>query len=235
MRKRSTTLYANSLEEYTTLATESEVYINPFTVCQPVYLTQNNSTAYAQRSQSDSFSYEKFDPYNPAHQVSKKIMIIGSSSTGKYGLLNSTFCLNKSKPQPPMNQALDLIIKDEQEHNMKIKYYLWIRNLDEKRFDDVVKVYYKNISLFVFVYSITDRGSFDTVVANIKEILKEVPRHKFVGVLVGSKNDQEDSRQVSISDGIKIKEEFSLSMFVETNQQEKTLKTKIQNVFYKTL
>lgn len=236
MRRRSNTLHANSLEEFTELATQNELIPNPFMGCQPVSLMANNFTGYVKRFQSEDLVNETVEYLDdPSRLVTKKVMIFGSNGIGKHTLVHSSFCQTKNKVLPSLKQSMDLIIKDDEEEDIKLKYYFWIRTLDESRFDDVVKVYYRNISVFIFMYSVTDRRSFETLTRSLKGIMSEISRQKYVAILIGNKCDMEDQREVSYSEGLALKNEYNLSFFLETNQHDKLLKTKIHNSFYKSL
>jgi len=231
MRKRSNTLYATSVEEYTELAVKASQFVNPFADCESADSTMDYSTGFAQRSQSENYVLLKEDSLTEIEPVTRKIMIIGSSGTGKHSLINSCFEDRKSKPLASLKQTMDLIIQDDVEDEVHTKYYFWIRTLRDQRYDEVIKVYYKNMSIFVFVFSITDKTSFEILKENIAKITKEIPQERFTGILIGNKSDAEHEREVLYSEGAALKDEFNLVMFIETNHFQSSLRETMLNIF----
>ena len=99
---------------------------------------------------------------------------------------------------------MDLIIKRKEDHVFSKKYHFWIRELNEDRYDTLIKgiiflravpitklwlVYFKTTQLFIFVYSIDDRESFIKLTKAIADVIDETPKRKFCGILIANKNN----------------------------------------------
>jgi len=60
--------------------------------------------------------------------------------------------------------------------------------------------------------------------------MKEVPVDKFTGVLLGTKCDLEQQREISFFEGISLQEKYNLTFFMETNSADKPLKERLVQV-----
>jgi hypothetical protein len=165
--------------------------------------------------------------------ILRRIMVIGLNGSGKHSLIRSTFeCEDKGMEN--VKPVMDLLVKTEQEEEERcdVRYQFWIRNLKDEdvskgMLENIMKVYYKNVSLFVFMYSVTCRESFLRLNKAIQAVMEEVPEDKFTGVLLGTKCDCEEQREVTIFEGISLQEKYKLTFFMETNQDDKSLKGRL--------
>jgi GTPase SAR1 family protein len=162
--------------------------------------------------------------------VTKKIMVIGSRGAGKHQTLNSAFQSQDGKDLVPLQQTMDFILKTEEEGSIQTKYHFWIRELNDHKFDSVIKVYYRTISMFIFMYSVTDRSSFEALEEAIEAVRKEVPKEKFVGVLIANKGDEGRIREVSHAEEISLKEKFNLTHFIDASNDEVMLRQNLLEV-----
>ena len=96
-------------------------------------------------------------------------------------------------------------MKTEQEEgkDREIRYQFWIRGLltegnEKKKFEELFRTYYKNVALFIFVYSINNKESLDCLDEAMETIAKEVPAEKLNTALLGTKCDLEEERQVRL-------------------------------------
>jgi len=167
--------------------------------------------------------------------VVKKVMVIGQRGSGKHFLINSAFHSDENPDSLAIQQTMDLILKTEEEADgtLETKYQFWIRTLDEHRFDSLIKVYYKIVSVFVFVYSTADRSSFEALGEAIDSVTKEVSREKFVGVLIAntheSKADNKHS-EVSSAEGLALQQKYNLKLFMDSNEGEDVLREKLHDI-----
>jgi len=162
-----------------------------------------------------------------AKTVTKKFMVIGLSGTGRHTLVNSIFDSQGKEGQCSLRQTMDLIIKTRKDDDCETKYQFWMRALNNNRFDGLIKVYYRNASVFLFVYSVTNRESFEKLNEAIEAVLKEIPKEKFVGILLGNKSDLEKQRKVTFEEGKLLKDKYNLSLFLETNKENRDSKEKV--------
>jgi len=166
-------------------------------------------------------------PESALKTVTRKFMVIGLSGSGRHSLVNSIFDSKGKEGQSSIRQTMDLIIKTRKEEDCETKYQFWMRALNTNRFDGLIKVYYRNASVFLFVYSVANRESFEALNEAIEAVLKEVPREKFVGILLGNKSDLEKQRKVNFAEGKLLKEKYNLSIFLETHKEDRKSKEKV--------
>ena len=75
--------------------------------------------------------------------------------------------------------------------------------------------FYKNSSLAIILYSITDKRSFDNIELWLKEIkIYSNPDDKTF--IIGNKIDLEDDRVISIEEGMNLKNNFNCYYFNES-------------------
>jgi len=163
--------------------------------------------------------------------IVKRFMVLGTKEAEKHALIDSIFGLRDGEvSNKPLNQSMDLIMKNESGDDYDVKYQFWMSNLENKRFEDVVKVYYRCSSIFFFVYSTANRRSFEAIEEAIQNVLREVPNEKFVGVLLGNKNEMEVNREVSVMEAVSLKDKYGLKTFSEIEKEDETLKTIFQEL-----
>ncbi len=272
MRKRSNTIYAQTLEDFHAIAdnpnddsiisnipslskrnsslssvcsieeTEhekgSEFWDDFEYTCSPTLTSRlslkKRSTILSRLSMNEP--KEEVPPVDEAKSlVVKKVMVIGQRGSGKHFLINSAFHSDDNPDSLAIQQTMDLILKTEEEADghLETKYQFWIRTLDEHRFDSLIKVYYKIVSVFVFVYSTADRSSFEALDEAIESVIKEVPRDKFVGVLIANTNESKPENkevEVSSAEGLALKQKYNLKLFMDSNEGETVLREKLLDV-----
>ena len=86
----------------------------------------------------------------------------------------------------------------------------------QARFRDITRLYYKNTHLVIFVYSITDRKSFNNIKEWSEDIEKYGPSNVYK-ILVGNKIDLESKRKVSLEEGEIFSKIYKINMFYETS------------------
>lgn len=199
-------------------------------------LSGASSLAFSENT-ADTDCSEETDGGKGIPSTLKRIMVIGLNNSGKWSLINSTFdCADCRDPNDEKNhQVMDLLTKTEVNDGgqSEIRYQFWIRNLynqgaNQGRFEELIKTYYKNVSLFLFVYSVSNKDSFACLNNEISKILNQVPADKLKCALLGTKGDLDDTnRQVDYFDGVSLQEKYKLTCFMETSQEDHSLKEKL--------
>lgn len=165
--------------------------------------------------------------------INRNIMMIGCRRTGKHALIRSVFGEESKEDIALPNQIMDLIVKTEKQDNIKTNYHLWLKMLDDHKFDNIIRLYYKRMKMFVFVYSVYDEKTFEELDEVLQSILKDIPKETFSGILLGNRtimNDMECERQVSYANGLALKEKYNLKLFFETDYNDECLKEQITSV-----
>jgi Ras-related protein Rab-1A len=153
---------------------------------------------------------------NPDYDYLFKILLIGNSGVGKSSLLlrfaDDTFTDNF---MPTI--GVDFKIRTLEVDGRTIKLQIW-DTAGQERFKTITSSYYKGAHGIIVVYDITDKESFK----NIDTWMNEVEKHASDNVsriLVGNKNDMEESRQVSTDEGKELADQYNIR-FMETSAKE---------------
>jgi Ras-related protein Rab-1A len=153
---------------------------------------------------------------NPDYDYLFKILLIGNSGVGKSSLLlrfaDDTFTDNF---MPTI--GVDFKIRTLEVDGRTIKLQIW-DTAGQERFKTITSSYYKGAHGIIVVYDVTDKESFK----NIDTWMNEVEKHASDNVsriLVGNKNDLEESRQVSTDEGKELADQYNIR-FMETSAKE---------------
>jgi len=190
---------------------------------------ENDSTFYSQRSKSDenpalNLLKSQEENINTKH---KKIMVIGGKQTGRHTLIDSLFEKNGKDNLKPRN-CLDLMIKKHQRNEEQNVFKFWIKDAEMHNFDQIIKIHYKAIKFYIFIYKTTDRKSFECLETAIEKARAEVPAANFFGILVGNARHSQSffanlfgpkkkKREVNSEEGEKLRQKYGLSHFIEAN------------------
>jgi len=180
---------------------------------------------------SDSISSIENELTKAEERSIKKIMMIGMPETGRYSLISNLF-EEESKPYKK-EENTDVFIKKRKYGSEERSYKFWIRDPTNKNLDPLIKLYFENISTYLFVYSITNRNSFEVISSSIQEVLNQVGKENFIGVLIGTYCDQEDQRKITYQEGLKLSQKYHLEHFFETNHADDTIRQKLFSILDK--
>jgi hypothetical protein len=169
------------------------------------------------------------------NSILRRVMVVGLENIGKRQLINNLFDCGAILSEEN-ERIMDLLTKTEEDSEFKIpvRYQFWFRNLksDEElnqKFEDQVRVYYKNVSLFIFVYSVADKNSYECAERAAMAISQQVQSEKFTAVLLGT-DDLKKPRSISYFEGISLQERHHFTFFIETNVKDTSLKEKLVQV-----
>ena len=135
-------------------------------------------------------------------------VMVGNSNVGKTTLQNSYVDKNKSRQITIGTDFNDKIVEVES-HQIKLQIY---DTAGAERFHAIGRSFYNKGDIFLLVYDITDRVSFEKLGFWLSEIKKNAAEQARI-ILVGNKLDKYLNRQVSKADGEKFAKENHLSFF----------------------
>lgn len=163
----------------------------------------------------DDIAKEKNEPHQKV-ELKYKIIIIGDFGTGK-----SSITLRASKgefnPYHPKSAVSYECHKLKTQFNgNKIKLQIW-DTIGMEKSKCIPKNFYRNTSLAIIAYSVTNRESFNHVEFWLKELKNCCPGCKIV--LVGTKADLEDEREVKFEEGEKCQKDYGFLFFTETSSK----------------
>ena len=161
--------------------------------------------------------YEILGEDYPTYDLSFKIIVIGNSGVGKSSLsiqaARHTFAENYFA-----TVGVEFFTMNIKIQNKVIKLQIW-DTCGQEIYRSLISNFYRNSSLAVIVYSITDSSSFDSIDNWVKE-LKANSSPDIKVFLIGNKIDLEDQRVVSTEQGKMLQNDYNLDLFVESSARE---------------
>lgn len=125
-----------------------------------------------------------------------KTALIGDYAVGKTSLFQR-YIYNKLSYQPTI--GVDFMPKDERVGELNVTLHLW-DTAGQERFRSIVQTYFRNIYLFILVFDVSRKISFDALTEWLKTI-SEGNQNKYRVLLVANKADKPDTEwQVSHTD-----------------------------------
>ena len=90
-----------------------------------------------------------------------KVVLLGESGVGKTSIINR-YTLNTFKSQRLPTTGANFVQKTIvlEDENKSIKFEIW-DTAGQENFRSLVKVFYKNAAVYILVYDITRKSSFD--------------------------------------------------------------------------
>jgi len=179
----------------------------------------NSPTTFSIELGEDSAIMAEFQQQIAFVQEKHDFMLIGAVNTGKHALINSQFPNSTESDSDSLMKRLDLVVRKTSTYTSETTYNFWIKELISDAYERLIQLYYKKCSVFVFVYDITSRDSFEKLETEIANVKQSVGEGSFVGLLVATKSDKLDERAVNYEEGAALKLKYNLKYFNETNVQ----------------
>ena len=129
---------------------------------------------------------------NDKIEYSYKILFLGDSTVGKTSLLIRYLEKKFDNSMPTL--GVDVRYKYIKYENKNIKLDLW-DTAGQERFKSIISTYYKGAHGAIFMFDITNKGSFEKMKILIEELKKDLPDIKMI--ILENKIDLEDEREVS--------------------------------------
>ncbi len=148
-----------------------------------------------------------------------KIIIIGDSGTGKT-TLTKKYTTGEYRDNYVSTIGVDFSVRTiDTEGGVSIKLQLW-DTAGQERFKAITKNYYKSAHGCIIIYDLTDRESFDNILYWLDQVA-ELSGESIVKILVGSKADLIEQRQVSREEGQSYAEKYNM-FFMEVSSKQNT-------------
>jgi len=148
-------------------------------------------------------------PFNYDHTF--KIILLGEPEVGKTTLAQQ-FCFDLFDPSERLPIGVDFYVKTIELHGKKIKLQVWDVGGDE-RFKFLIPTYCKGANAVMIVYDITNSNSLSHI-SELTQIVREIASDVPI-MLVGSKLDLKEFRELNREDGMEIVKKYNLSSYSE--------------------
>ena len=153
------------------------------------------------------------DDYNQ-YDLSFKMIVIGDAGVGKS-------CLTTKAAKGVFDDSYSATVGFEfLTFNLRIdgkvvKLQIW-DTCGQEVYKSLITGIYRNSSLAIILYSVTNRSTFQHIDTWIKELNQNSTQNIKI-ILVGNKSDLEKDRKVSYEEGEKLKNKHNIDYFIETS------------------
>lgn len=143
-----------------------------------------------------------------------KIILVGDSTVGKTSFIHK-FCNDIYNGQYNITIGVEfeakIIVLDINNKNIRIKLYIW-DTAGQERFRSITKNYYKDTAGIILCYDTTSIITFDHLNNWLKDIKSECSSDVKI-ILVGTKTDLTNLKQVKTEDGLNYANEHNLPFY----------------------
>lgn len=157
-----------------------------------------------------------------------KILLLGDCSSGKTSLIYR-LTYNNFLEYYVSTIGIDFNIKSLVVNDKKVKLQLW-DSCGQERFNALTRSYYRNTDAFIICYDISSHKSFENAKFWIKELEKYVIDHPVIKILVGTKTDLDESRNITYDDGKKYADSLGIQFIETSSKNNKNIKELFHNL-----
>ena len=144
-----------------------------------------------------------------------KVILIGDSGVGKSNILNR-LVNNKFNDKHEPSLSLEYNNHSIKINNYIIRMQIW-DTAGQEKYNSIISNYYKSAEVAVFVYSINDAKSYNSIQEWYKELINEKndENNNVKKILLGNKLDLEKERQVELNMAKTFADENGFEVFAE--------------------
>ncbi|XP_054985494.1 ras-related protein Rab-19-like [Sorex araneus] len=146
-----------------------------------------------------------------------KVIIIGDSGVGKTCVLQH-FATGVYSAAQQSTISVDFILRSLDIDGKKVKMQLW-DTAGQESYGAITRSYYRRVDAAIIAYDVTRRSSFESVPHWIDEV-KEYGATDTVIMLMGTKSDLCERRQVLFEEACAMAEKHGLLVALETSAKE---------------
>ena len=161
-----------------------------------------------------NFEIEVLSPELNFCDLCYKIIVIGDSGVGK-SCLTIQAIENKFVDLYRATVGFEFLSFNLRINKVVIKLQIW-DTCGQEVYKSLISGIYRNSSLAIILYSVTNRNTFQHIDTWIKELNQNSTQNIKI-ILVGNKSDLEKERKISYEEGEKLKNKHKLDYFIETS------------------
>ena len=160
------------------------------------------------------FEIEVLSPDYNFSDLNFKIIVIGDSGVGK-SCLTIQAIQDKFVELYRATVGFEFLSFNVRINKVVIKLQIW-DTCGQEVYKSLITGIYRNSSLAIILYSVTNRNTFQHIDTWIKELNQNSTKNIKI-ILVGNKSDLEKERKISYEEGEKLKNKHNLDYFIETS------------------
>ena len=161
-----------------------------------------------------NFEIEVLSPDYSFSDLNFKIIVIGDSGVGK-SCLTIQAIQDKFEELYRATVGFEFLSFNVRINKVVIKLQIW-DTCGQEVYKSLISGIYRNSSLAIILYSVTNRNTFQHIDTWIKELNQNSTQNIKI-ILVGNKSDLEKERKVSYEEGERLKNKHNIDYFIETS------------------
>ena len=161
-----------------------------------------------------NFEIEVLSPDYSFSDLNFKIIVIGDSGVGK-SCLTIQAIQDKFEELYRATVGFEFLSFNLRINKVVIKLQIW-DTCGQEVYKSLISGIYRNSSLAIILYSVTNRNTFQHIDTWIKELNQNSTQNIKI-ILVGNKSDLEKERKVSYEEGERLKNKHNIDYFIETS------------------
>ena len=158
-----------------------------------------------------------------------KVLVLGDAEVGKTALVNRYYEQKFDTITEPTN-GVDFKLKSITYKEKLAKFQIWDSS-GAKKFRKIVEQYCRGMHGYFLCFDLTNKESFD----GLKEWFQQIKQHQTISeahlVLIGTKSDLKEKRQIDASEITKIIEEFKIEYFEVSSKEDKNITEVFDKMF----
>ena len=167
------------------------------------------------KSEDDiNFEIEILSPELNYSDLTYKIIVIGDSGVGK-SCLTIQAIQNKYDDLYRATVGFEFMSFNIRINKIMIKLQIW-DTCGQEVYKSLITGLYRNISLAIILYSVTNKNSFQHIETWMKELKNNSDKNIKI-ILVGNKSDLDKERKITYEEGENLKNKYKLNYFIETS------------------
>ena len=177
---------------------------------------------------NEKYKYEILSEDHSAYDFSFKILALGSTGVGKTNLIQTGTSKNKFTDEHFQTVGFEFFTFNIKINDKIIKLQIWDTSGDPL-YRSLITNFYRNCSFILYIYSINNKESFQS----INEFIKNVNLHVYnsLGFLIGNKKDLINERVISTEEGLNFATQNNLNLFIECSAKNNE---NVQKIFVET-
>ena len=143
-----------------------------------------------------------------------KVILIGDAGVGKTCVLNK-FVTNKFQEYYDLTIGVEFATKHIDSNNKIIKLQCW-DTAGQESFRSITRAYFRNSAIVLLMFDLTNKQSFNNLYNWLDEVMN-IDNNNHVIILIGTKQDKVESRQVRQEDIDEFVQVNGLQCYIETS------------------
>lgn len=162
----------------------------------------------------ENYLIERNIKNNQSYNKSIKIILLGDSHVGKTSIIRRV-CFNDFEENISSTISIEYFDYFIKINDYILRMQIWDTS-DKEKYNSIVKNHFLSTDYAIYIYSLDNIKSFNTIKEWLSNFQKDNPDNKIVKILLANKNDiEEDKRKITFKEGENLAKEYKCAIFKE--------------------